>query len=66
MAEAARVEVDDDIVPLDEVSKSNGVSLRTLRDRRWRQENGLAVVRLGRRILGVRRSDLLAAMRRGF
>jgi hypothetical protein len=54
------------VLPLDVVAKTTGASERLLRDRRWRQANGLAVIRFGRRILGVRRSDLAAAMRRGF
>jgi hypothetical protein len=67
MAEAARVGAnDEDVIPLDEVAKTTGASERLVRDRKWRQENGLAVIRFGKRILGVRRSDLLAAMRRGF
>ena len=69
MSQAARVEVDDEpVIPLEEVPARMGdrVSMRSVRDRRWRQHVGLRVVRIGRKILGVREADLLAAMRRGF
>jgi hypothetical protein len=56
----------DELIPLADVAKRYGVSLRTLEDRKWRERHGLPVVRLGGKILGVRPEDLAAVLRRGF
>jgi hypothetical protein len=57
---------DEDVLPLDLVAREIGAAERTVRDPRWRRAVGLHVLRVGRRIVGVRRGDLRAAMRRGF
>ena len=52
------------IIPLAEVSKRFGISMRSLRDSGWRARAGLRVTKLGGRVLGVRRRDLYEALRR--
>jgi len=58
--------MDDDLIPLGAVAERYGVALRTLEDRKWRERFGLPVVKLGGKIVGVRREDLNAALRREF
>lgn len=54
------------IIPLIKVAKRYGVALSTLESREWRERAGLPVVKLGGKIIGVRREDLAAALRREF
>jgi hypothetical protein len=56
------------VIPLAEIPARlhNRVSLRSVSDPEWRRRAGLRVVRLGKRIIGVRSEDLAAAMKRGF
>lgn len=69
MAETVGIEVNEqELIPLEEVPARLGgtVSMRSVRDLRWRRAAGLRVVRVGRRIVGVRPDDLAAVVRRGF
>lgn len=63
MAEQPVAERPDDIIKLPEVAKQYEVATSTVSDRRWRKRAGLRVVRLGGKVLGVRRADLEAALR---
>ena len=56
----------DGIISLGALAEQTGVALRTLEDPKWRKRVGLPVVKLGGRILGVRREDLATALRREF
>jgi hypothetical protein len=59
---------DTTVILLDEIPARlrNQVSLRSVRDPAWRHRVGLRVIRVGRKILGVRPEDLEAVMKRGF
>jgi len=54
------------ILPLRWIAQEHNIANRTITDPRWRRRAGLRVVRLGGKILGVRRDDYEAALRRGF
>jgi hypothetical protein len=55
----------EDVMELDPAAEAIKVSYRTIRDPRWRARVGLPVVRVGRKILGVREADLRRVIRRG-
>lgn len=68
MTDPTRIDPDELVIPLAEIPGRlrNRVSLRSISDPAWRRRAGLRVVRLGRKIIGVRPEDLENAMRRGF
>lgn len=66
MAETAKAGHPEDIIELPQIAERFGRSLRTVGDKQWRRKAGLRVVRLGGRVVGVRRSDLDLALRRDF
>jgi len=63
---AANAVADEEIIPLSRVAEECNLAPRTVYDAGWRRRAGLFVVKMGGRIVGVRRSDYVAALRRGF
>jgi hypothetical protein len=53
-----------DLVGLDAAAEALGIQPRTIRDERWRRRVRLPVVRVGRRLVGVRVTDLRRTLRR--
>jgi hypothetical protein len=68
MTDVTRIEPDEIVIPLADIPGRlhNRVSLRSVSDPEWRRRAGLRVVRLGKKIIGVRPEDLASAMKRGF
>jgi len=63
-----KVKCDDieELIPLFDVADALGVSRSTMYSRAWRRKYGLPVVKLGGKIVGVRREDLSRVLRPEF
>jgi len=55
----------DGVLTLPQAARRLRLSVRSLRDRSFRERHGLPVIRVGRRVVGISSEDIAAALARG-